>query len=347
MPKEMAHWILADLARKEKMGNKSTLMAAAEKHPEFYYLGAVAYDSAFYMTGRYSLWQGIANALHGYNSEDTFGPYRLLAEQVLFNKSPQKSPVLLKERAMSFMAGSLAHMAADCTFHPVVFYYAGDSEMPDEKARRGWLYRHRAFETALDCHMAVKYFVPYTGRLKSLARSVNERGADCLSILAAFFSGSGWKNELKSPAEGESNNVNAKDAGFILNTHVRSQEKFFNGSLKILAPVLFIGRRKTNADLSCLIYPAEKKKFQFFDGILQYRNPVTGSKMKDDLDSLVQSFLKLMNTLINDLEHSIKAGRTPFQGEIGPVLDTGIPGNHDQVKKYFLEPMDILKRLDW
>jgi hypothetical protein len=333
MPKEMTHWVLADLFRKEHSKNSPLLMRAADKYPAFYYLGAAAYDSAFYATGRLSRWQGIADALHGYHSDDTYHPYRALAAGIYNNNS---KPDELKEKALAFTAGSLAHMAADCTFHPVVFYFGGDREMQDEEARKGWLFRHRAFETALDVHISGKYEVPYGGSLKKIMNGIDKGMADCLNILSVFFTGSGWKDE-----------VSAEDAGIILNAHVRSQELFFNGFLRALTPLIFARKSQTDADLSCLMYPSRRKKFPFFDGKLDYRNPVTGNHHSGTLSDLVHSYLELVKSLSGRLEKSLEAGQAPFQDEIGLVLDTGIPADWDQGKMYFLEPMDILERLGW
>ena len=126
MPKERSHWLLAQrLADKLVSG---PLADAILGYPELVYTGAVAHDSAYYMLDDPKA-KAAADRLHGTPEHDSFAPFRALAAQ----------REALGAQGLAFGLGALTHLAADVTFHPLVFSWTGDAGAPAPELRRGWL----------------------------------------------------------------------------------------------------------------------------------------------------------------------------------------------------------------
>ena len=75
MPKEIAHWITAERTR--DLIAPGRIKEAISKDIDFFYLGAVVYDSPFYAIGikQAREFGDIAGKLHGLNKADTYTPF--------------------------------------------------------------------------------------------------------------------------------------------------------------------------------------------------------------------------------------------------------------------------------
>ena len=114
MPKEISHWTFAEKVY-QRLPEQSELKTIIKEHHHFYLIGAIAPD---------------------FPSAILFGPsknkFRQLMTKLHDTKDSSFDPILnalssyqgsIPGYALSFFSGVIAHMNADMTFHPLVFYY--------------------------------------------------------------------------------------------------------------------------------------------------------------------------------------------------------------------------------
>jgi len=143
MPKENTHIHFADtLLESLSDGPRKEILTS---HLKEYYLGAISPDIYFYHRDESKT--KISASLHGCNGEKTNGIIMAML------KAPQGP------KDFAFAAGYMTHTVLDMTFHPVIYYLAGNYYDEDPIKEASAQYRHRYLETALDMVVA--------GRLKS------------------------------------------------------------------------------------------------------------------------------------------------------------------------------------
>ena len=145
MPKEITHWIAAE--RIKDLIRQGRVREAINRYPDFYYLGAVVYDSPFYAYGVRNVEQfgEIVGKLHGTDHGDTFEPFR-----AFFTSFPSNPP----DEALSFISGAFTHYSMDVIFHPFVNYFSGKYASDDPAKRTDSQTRHRTFEGLMDIYFS-------------------------------------------------------------------------------------------------------------------------------------------------------------------------------------------------
>jgi hypothetical protein len=298
VPKERTHWHLAH--RVASRLTSGALADAVLAYPEFVLAGAVSHDSAYYVLGDPGA-KAVADRLHGAGSFDSFEPFRALAAH---------APTL-GAAGLAFGLGALTHLAADVTFHPLVFSWTGDEGAPDQALRVGWLYRHQVCETALDLHCEALWGPAPVRRYGDL---VHKAGADLVPVVASFA---------------------GADPRPWIAAHSRLQGLFASRSAGALARVLAWGHRRGDGDWSGAFYPGRPTRHPAFEGTLEWTDPVTGTPGRASLEDLVTRFEDLSLGLAAEFEAHWMGGGVPFEGRVGPSLDTGRPGDQDQTKRFF------------
>lgn len=111
MPRDITHVILADEAAITiKSGDISN-------HPEAFHMGCVAEDAFLYTTS-----SNLSSRLHGGREkpDDT----RAVVLEMMNELKEEKNPLRVAEEK-AFIYGYLCHMAADMTFHPLIYSISG------------------------------------------------------------------------------------------------------------------------------------------------------------------------------------------------------------------------------
>jgi hypothetical protein len=276
------------------------LADAVLAYDEFLLAGAVSHDSGYYALGD-PVAKAAADRLHGTGGHDSFAPFRALA-----SKRDE-----VGAQGFAFGLGALTHLAADATFHPLVFSWTGDADAPEAELRAGWLYRHQACETALDKHLDALWGAPAVRTYAALAR----QGRTTLGQVHAVFSGA--------------------DSGRWRKAHARLQRLFGHAAVGWAAQALAWRRRGGDGDWSAAFYRGGPARHPAFEGTLEWIDPVTGGPQHASLEQLVDRYEALALSLAAAWEKAWNAGSVPFSGKIGPALDTGLPCDKKQEKKYF------------
>lgn len=296
MPKERTHWHLA--ARAGAVLTPGPLADAVLAYPEHVFLGAVSHDTAYYALGN-AFAKSVADRLHGAEGQDSFEPFRALAR----SRDQWGAP------GLAFGFGALTHLVADAVFHPWVFSWTGDAEAPDPALRRGWFFRHQEMETALDLHLEALWGPAPAHSYTALTRRVRAE----LGPIEAFL-GPGARTWIAD--------------------HGRLQGLFHRPWARALARGAAWGRRRGDGDWSGAFYgrPGEHPAFA---GPLTWVDPVTGRASFATLGALVESFDQTIAVLASEWEAAWVSGRVPFEGRVGPALDTGHPCDGPQAKVHF------------
>jgi hypothetical protein len=179
LPKELTHWHIAHSVL--TAGSAGTVEAIIRAKPELYYLGAIAYDTAFYdlsLSGKYDI-SYLGDRLHGAQGENTLTPLLTMLEKA----RPAGRPAAL----LSFILGMLTHFLADSTFHPLIFYLTGNYYDLDAQRCSQAVFRHRLLETALDLWLESKEAPEqrdFPRSVAQLSRAAGKEGTQVLNLLA-------------------------------------------------------------------------------------------------------------------------------------------------------------------
>ncbi|SEL96550.1 Zinc dependent phospholipase C [Syntrophus gentianae] len=319
MPKEAAHWILAEqtwqampegLLKTEIQGNKA-----------LYYLGAIIFDTPYYaLTGQNrSNLIAAATRLHGYSASAPFNPFGPLA----------KSTEVLPEGYGPFVAGALTHVAADAVFHPPIFYFSGnDKDVPANQAARATT-RHRRLESALDLH-----FISQNGnasfrnlRLIDLYQHRENEESAFLKLLNLLYFG-------KILATNSSLKLTVWQHALIQFLIQQRRIHQFLGLFGILYPRL--ARRLQ--PIEALFYATcQESDPRFFQRPLNYRHPLTGeehtesvSSLQDRTVALALGFLKQIDNAYSQTEFKKRLAEVTF-----PSLYSGLSPDRSRKMSLF------------
>lgn len=176
MPKEITHFIVAD--RIYQQMEDCPLKTCLTENISMYYVGAVAPDTAYYLTGSYhDFFQSLASRLHGTNGENTYDPiYRMF----------QSYPSTIPRPVFAFLCGVITHIMIDSSFHPLVYYLTGDYYDKNPVKRLDAVANHRRWESGLDIYMSDNFCIQDPGWLKRTLNSavINQNQLlDCLCLL--------------------------------------------------------------------------------------------------------------------------------------------------------------------
>lgn len=326
MPKEAAHWILAEhisqampdgLIKREISENKA-----------LYYLGAIVFDTPYYsLIGQHrSNLAAAVQRLHGHRASSPFNPFRPLA----------KSPGALPDGYLPFIAGAITHVAVDATFHPLIYYFGGDTDVPSNQAARATT-RHRRLETALDLHFlnrngnAAFRNLLLTGIYKNRE---NEEG-EFLKLLNLLYFGKFLMTDF------------ALRLAFWQHAliHVIMQQRRIHQFLGLFE-ILFPRQARRLKPIEALFYATcQDEDPHLFLRSLVYRHPVTGedrqetvSQLQDRTVSLALEFLGQIDNIERQADLKKRLACIAF-----PSLFNGLPPDPGQKMRFFdtIEPLDL------
>ncbi len=319
MPKEYAHWTLAEKVY-DTLENPDLRSLLAE-NKGLYELGAVAPDIPFYTflgkRGREFLSAGWS--LHGQDGVNTFA---FLANLNCFfdlqNDDNRNKPI------WAFMLGAIAHIIADSQFHPLVYYFSGSRLFPDSKVSQKATYRHRMIETYLDLHYMQMSALSHRGKLAAVLDSIIIKKSDLLILLSClFFSRKDYPSQAMK--------------GSIWR-HKTIQSKFFKSHymafLNVVNKLPFIDLD----DVIALFYPKQRDMpIPFFHKPIRFLHPVTGEMFEQSISDLEQSVIRTCHGIFSVLE-SWRTGKSPefrIESLKGPSAFTGLQNSKPETMTHF------------
>ena len=306
MPKELSHWIIAELVSKHISPGK--IKNSIASHSAYYYLGSVIYDCPFYafFVDNSDELAKTASKLHGADGGDTLDPYRRFIRSYLPKDVPPE--------ALSFLAGALTHLCTDVNFHPLVNYFSGKYSAARAKERHIAQRRHRQFESLLDLFLGATagtsefklsglYSIKRAGSLAGLLQKLINDRSRVENIVERFYfgeprggSGGVWEL-LKRHAQLQRLFPN----GF-LGSCVRAIGAIAGGGIRVMAatfyPVGILKRLKKNPTTT----------LPFFAHPITYRHPNTGAQIVRSIDELIRMATDESVELINLMQHAADSG---------------------------------------
>jgi hypothetical protein len=301
MPKEISHWTFAEKVY-QRLPEQSELKTIIKEHHHFYLIGAIAPD---------------------FPSAILFGPsknkFRQLMTKLHDTKDSSFDPILnalssyqgsIPGYALSFFSGVIAHMNADMTFHPLVFYYSGnDTSKKDTETR------HSILETTLDLHLLKNVHLE---NQESLAYSIHHKSVpqkQLLEVLSLFY--------------GLDNNKDQSQLKRLLLYYTFLQWGFKRRWIYLMIRNFerFTGiYQKHNYTY---FYPKfEKVISDFWGGPITYQHPITGKLITTNLDKLEQIFLNKTVGDFKTINLMIQQENNDYQSLFSnqPNLLTGMKG---------------------
>lgn len=307
MPKELCHWLIARAAARTLDATVTAKTAAAVAAcPEAFLVGAVAPDGPFYVTGDARV-VAIAGLLHGYGATDAYAPVQRAIT----------SDDAVPAAAIAFAAGVLCHMAADTVFHPAVFYFTGFPTHASVAVQRAYLFRHRAFETAMDLHLLAEQGQGIERRLDRLLVHVRARSeaSDLFAAAARYYA------------------TSPREAATILERAGKTQRLFFSRTLRLLLRLRHLPHAGRNTDVSALFYADSSSWAARFTSPCPYRDPVTGEHATFDLPGYFARAVARSVSLCESLERALAGDATAFPRP-GPSLESGHALDQDQQMRH-------------
>ena len=358
MPKEISHILYADLLR-DKISH-TLFQESVRSYPRAYYYGAIAPDTFYYdilLPGeKPPSGEEFAEALHGRDGGHSQLPillfikaYREKISHPFFSWEEEEKKLLI-----SFFSGILTHMALDITFHPVVYYFAGNyyAENKEEKYRAQAI--HRALETVADLYFLSKRrgHTLKTFRASSwwkLSSYEKEKIAHAFTFFLKLAYGVGDlpSKENRELSFEEADKITFSDS--LIKKFYRAYRK--HRIAHKLFQRVFLGRIlhfftpsfsfQAISMYSSLFYPAKSYKDWIpirLERIRFYKDPVSGKRISYHEEGRIKRALALGREFIISLvkgvegEVSLEALKKVFRGY---SLNTGYPLSSIHSMKYF------------
>jgi hypothetical protein len=261
MPKEIAHWYLADRV-KSHLPENSVFFDPVHACENLFFLGAVAPDIPFYyLAGPGSA--RIRAAAEPFHRPDAGALIPVLS---FFEQMQQFG---MDACALSLGAGILCHLLADTVFHPLVYYYSGMC-----RVHPGATARHRQFETALDLYFLHQANADVRTRLDRILSQTEVPLKTMTSYLGTLFA-------LEKPGD-------IICLGYAVRSHAFYQALFQNTGVYRILSRLNKGRHRVLETALSLFYPDDQmENASFFDTGFHYRDPDTGREYCTDIPGLV------------------------------------------------------------
>jgi len=253
MPKELAHWMLAEKSL-ERLDRGGPLYGLIMAHRDLYLAGAVLPDTLLHLF--YGPWSKqaltLADRFHD-TAGNSFMP--LIEAEATF-------PAGMPGPLMACLLGIICHMQADVVLHPFVYAHSGVADIG----------RHYRIETDIDCHVMQRCRAYSGRRLAELVQPAN-RG-HLITALSLVFDPCAT---LPAAALEQS-----------LSLHCRLQSMYDSTFWKLAAlglallPVRFFRKN------SQLFYPLRHGAAPGSPFSGQWRHPVTGERVNTSLDELLE-----------------------------------------------------------
>lgn len=325
MPRELFHWHIVDRTLASD-ALPPRCRAILERYRDVAYLGSFAHDVPYYYKAGTDSFENVADFMHGREGEDTFIAMRLLAREIL------KLDREKRDAGWALLLGMLSHLAGDAVFHPLIFYVTGNYHDPDPSERPRAQARHRLFEVYLESWIRPKVRFSHGERISRLIRSIGPSTMDILvsvldrSLLSEHIDPTGKVVEGERWRSGFSQ-LSFYQALFIsqpFGALFRGLTRVTRGRFDGIDALFTYGRA----------YPAAA-----LDGILEYRNPVTGEETRGSLDELTERSVSLLLELIATVEPFAAGSESDaqrlFYNRFGPSLNFGLPKARADEAKYF------------
>lgn len=304
MPKELTHWLVAQATAKRLAD--TPWQASLTACPNMLRIGSVAHDALYYLPASAPApCRRVPYVLSGHEGEDPHEILRLLARDHAAHPRPWLA---------AWLAGLATHIAADTTFHPLVFWATGDYHHPDPRRRTRAVQRHRAFEALMDIH-----FMGGIGRVLPMSLSRTLRGAE--TPRETLF------------AEGRLTDTTGVEAGLARECQARAWRIF--AVMQALARTTWLSSGLYAArgllpsgvrELLALHYiPAMTAQLPRLAGEIDYRHPVTGEERRESLDALFERAVQRAAELLLALAPAVFEGKEPDLAP-GLPLDGGTAG---------------------
>ena len=301
MPKEISHWYRADQV-KSALPEDSVFREPVRTHENLFFLGAVTPDIPFYylLGPKASRILAAAEPFHRPDAGALTPVLSFLDRMGGTNADPG---------ALSLGAGIICHILADTAFHPLVYYYSGQSRVhPGARAR------HREFETALDLYLLHQ---AGSGARISLNRILSETEVAkqlLMGYLADLFS-------LNEPGD-------LTCLEFAVRSHAFYQAMFQNPLVyRFLKRLNKRPRRSLDLALSVIYPAAQTGDLPFFRQQFHYRDPATGRYCREGIADLAREGVTSALSLLAGLSEQLSAHRpaTSLATSAGlPLIRPGI-----------------------
>jgi len=321
MPRDVTHIILADEAA-EIINDKDI-----GDNPEAFHMGCIADDSFLY-----TMSPKLSSRLHGMFRDDTRAIVLEMADELKKENEPLK-----KAEKKAFIAGYVCHMAADCTFHPLIYSISG-SHFNASSKREAEISKacHRCAETWLDMYfmraekMSFKNFRPFRKIIKRVAMRVriDDFFTDCVQrVLKAKKYTWGDNFDLQSQFHNGMTRqlfVDKVTQSQTIGKMLRKLDTFFNGKLKLYTS----GFYNVNGEVPQLLTKGS------------FVHPVTGEKIDKSLGDLRHDAVQTSVKFIKAVDEYIKSGdKEVFLQSVPNInLDTGIENTGREALKNKMAP---------
>ena len=321
MPRDVTHIILADEAA-EIINDKDI-----RDNPEAFHMGCIADDSFLY-----TMSPKLSSRLHGMFRDDTRAIVLEMADELKKENEPHK-----RAEKKAFIAGYVCHMAADCTFHPLIYSISG-SHFNASSKREAEISKacHRCAETWLDMYfmraekMSFKNFRPFRKIIKRVAMRVriDDFFTDCVQrVLKAKKYTWGDNFDLQSQFHNGMTRqlfVDKVTQSQTIGKMLRKLDTLFNGKLKLYTS----GFYNVNGEVPQLLTKGS------------FIHPVTGEKIDKSLGDLRHDAVQTSVKFIKAVDEYIKSGdKEVFLQSVPNInLDTGIENTGREALKNKMAP---------
>lgn len=328
MPKEYAHWTLAEKAFLAI--ENPELKSLITENKGLFELGAVAPDMPFYTflgkRGREFLSAGWS--FHGHYGKNTL---TFLSDLNRFydlqNVGQGNRPI------WAFILGVITHIIADSQFHPFVYYFSGSRLHPDQNVSQKSTSRHRMIETYLDLHYMQTFLLSHSGKLTALLENIYFERKELVTLLSClFFSRPDYPPQKIKQS---------------IWRHKAIQSRFFSSQYIIILSALNKLPLIDLDDIITLFYPRQRDvKIPFFHKNFRYCHPVTGEMFEESILDLENRVIKMCQGIYLDLEGWRTGKSVDFRIDSlqGPSAYTGLPSSRTETMTHF-DIQDVKKLL--
>ncbi|HWP97839.1 MAG TPA: zinc dependent phospholipase C family protein [Syntrophomonadaceae bacterium] len=303
MPKEMTHWTIAKKIFDSM--DDSFIKSCIDHYQELFFIGAVAFDTPYYVTGRYHpLFQSIAQYLHGVHGENTFEPLVRAFKQY---------PESISEATMALLCGMLTHIMIDGEFHPLVYYLTGDYHHPNPAMRNRAMSSHRKLEAELDLYYTRNFELFQPGFLSHCLqhKRISDEELYPLLSLIYFDATQPYQNQIMQ----------------AIQTQARMLQRFTSRRLFHFYRVAnFMSQGRLYPTLALFYPPIDQNTGERFRGEIEYVHPCDLEKRRERIEEIEKRAIS-RSLLILEQWAQASSGRDLVQWSdqmAGPSLETGL-----------------------
>ncbi len=300
MPKELTHFTIARQVL--ELMESSWIKESLQKYICLYYIGAVAFDTPYYLRGRYRpYFQTLAAYLHGTGKENTFQPIK-----GLFNSYRDEVP----EYLLPFIYGLFTHIVIDAEFHPLIYSLTGDYYDADQGRRIKAICSHREWEANLDIYFSHHFRDIETNFLEKCLLGKNISDSQLYELMASLFFGR--KENLSQIKK-----ALASQAGFLKRMNKRT-------AYLTLLTANFLASGRLNPTLALFYRPTYST--EYFEQSFSYLHPGDGLERSETVDQIRERAVYRCLALFSGWSHCsspVEIGGI-IARQNGPSLEDGL-----------------------